>query len=154
MNAIRFLSLTALIGLLAGCGDGGRLGRVSGTVTVDGKPVTQGTIMFVPADGKAAIGAIGPDGRFTLTTYSDGDGALVGPHKVTILSTIVGGSSFAPASIDDEVAMANGAGGNRILVPGKVTWIVPERFSQISTSELTSTVKSGSQTIDFDVPSK
>lgn len=153
MNANRICGLVALCVLLAGCGSGAKLGRVTGTVSVDGKPVTQGTIMFIPADGKAAVGSIGPDGHYTLTTFDDGDGALVGEHRVTILATTVGASSLAPATFEDEIALSTGKGGNRILIPGKVTWIVPERFSHPATTDLTATVNAGRQSIDFNLPS-
>ncbi len=153
MNRIATLSLSLLCVLLPGCGSSG-LGTVSGVVTVDGTPVTQGTIMFIPEHGKAAIGSIGSDGRYTLTTYSADDGALIGPHKVTILSTVVGASSFAPTSIQEEVAQANDPKARRILVRGTVVWIVPERYSQPTTTDLTADVKSGRQTIDFNVQKK
>jgi hypothetical protein len=154
VKAITCCCLTALMALVTGCGNGPKLGRVSGTVTVDGKLVTRGRIMFIPTDGKAAVGEIGPDGKFTLTTYESGDGALIGPHKVTILATTIGPSSFAPASIDEEVVLANSNTSGRILVPGKVGWIVPERYSQLSTTGLTAEVKSGERINDFKVSGK
>jgi hypothetical protein len=40
----------AAITTLSGCGP--TMGTVSGSVTVDGQPVTSGVISFVPADGK------------------------------------------------------------------------------------------------------
>src|SRR4051794_30930832 len=107
-------SLFALCFLLAGCNRETRTGFVSGTVRVDGKPITQGTIMFAPADGKAAVGSIGPDGTYVLTTYQMGDGAAVGSHRVSILATVVGPSSFEPATFEDEQAMANGRPGQKV----------------------------------------
>jgi hypothetical protein len=145
-----FVVLLAVVS--CGCSGGERLGTVTGTVKVNGRIVTQGTIMFIPADGKAAVGAIAKDGTYSLTTYASGDGALVGEHRVTILATLVGAGSMAPASIDDEIAIASGKAGNKLLVPGKVEWIVPERYSQLTQTDLTATVKPGKQTIDFDLP--
>ena len=66
---------------------------VSGTVTCGGRPVTEGVVIFVPkipagADamksGKAATGNINADGTYTLTTYDEGDGALIGDHEVRV----------------------------------------------------------------------
>ena len=34
--------------------------------------------------GRVALGLTDNDGRFTLTTYKDGDGAIVGRHTVTV----------------------------------------------------------------------
>jgi hypothetical protein len=36
--------------------------------------------------GKAAVGRIQPDGTYTLTTFEDADGAIVGEHWVTIVN--------------------------------------------------------------------
>ncbi|QDT93506.1 hypothetical protein [Gimesia algae] len=59
--------------------------RVTGTVAFDGKPLTSGNIMFFPVSGgKHAVGMIGDDGAFHLSTYESGDGAIPGEHKVVI----------------------------------------------------------------------
>jgi hypothetical protein len=151
MTARRLIAAAALVtAVTAGCGGKAQLGQVTGVVTVAGTPVTTGTIMFVPTDGKAAVGSIGPDGRFTLTTHVTGDGALIGPHKVTIHATKVGGGTMVPASFEDELKGTKG----HVLVPGKVEWIVPERYAHLNTSDLTATVNAGPQTIDFNVPAK
>jgi hypothetical protein len=67
---------------------------VRGTVTIDGKPLTSGRVMFVPKgrdgglnSGKPAFGRIQQDGTFVLYTYGDDDGAIVGEHSVTIVSS-------------------------------------------------------------------
>jgi hypothetical protein len=133
----------------AGC-SGAKLGQVSGVVTVDSVPVSTGTIMFVPADGKAAVGSIGAGGRFTLTTFQPDDGALVGSHKVTIHATKVGAGTMVPASFEEEMKGMKG----KVLVPGRVEWIVPEKYSQLATTDLTATVVPGNQTIDIHLQSK
>lgn len=68
-----------------GCGDG-RPARVavSGMVTIDGAPITRGSIKFVPEQGRPSFGQIGPDGHFTLTCYDGKDGALPGKHRVQV----------------------------------------------------------------------
>jgi hypothetical protein len=76
---------------LAGCG-GPQMGAVRGRLTCNGQPVKEANIIFTPVPksetdkepGKAAAGATDADGRFSLTTFHDGDGALVGKHRVTI----------------------------------------------------------------------
>jgi len=42
--------------------------------------------------------------------------------------------------------------GAKILVAGKVTWIVPEKYSRTQTSNLTATVGNRSNEINFDLP--
>ena len=58
---------------------------VKGRVTYRGKPLAKGTITFEPTDGgREARGTIGPDGTFVLTTNQEGDGALIGVHRVAV----------------------------------------------------------------------
>jgi hypothetical protein len=87
-SAARWILLALGLIFLAGsigCGDG-RPTRipVSGTVTIEGAPLTRGSIKFVPAQGRPSFGEIGSDGRFTLTCYDGADGALPGKHRVQI----------------------------------------------------------------------
>jgi len=137
---------------LAGCFSNG-LAKVTGKITVAGKPVTSGQVMFYPAGGPGAYGEIKPDGTYTLTTYKPGDGAWIGAHQVAIQSTSIGPSSvIEPKTIADELS-DNPAAHGKILVPGKVTWTVPEKYSQPHTSPLTADVLKGKvNRIDFDIP--
>ena len=41
--------------------------------------------MFTPAEGRLATGVTDSLGKFTLSTFSPGDGAMPGDHKVTIV---------------------------------------------------------------------
>jgi hypothetical protein len=128
------------------------MGKVKGKVTVGGVPVTSGAILFYPAEGPGAVGDIGPDGTYTLRTHKAGDGAMIGSHKVAIHSTSVGpGSMQEPKSLDDELR-GSPANTGKVLVPGKITWVVPEKYSTPAQSPLTAAVKSGQNTIDFEIP--
>jgi hypothetical protein len=82
-------ALAAAAVLAAGCG-GGSTGAVSGEVTLDGQPLKDGFIRFVPADGKAAA-VDGPiaDGKFRVAAVPVGEvkvevtaQKVVGKHKV------------------------------------------------------------------------
>ena len=57
---------------------------VSGTVTLDGRPLPSGYVVVPAAKGRMASGKIQPDGTFVLTTYDEGDGAQVGTHPVIV----------------------------------------------------------------------
>src|SRR5689334_16609887 len=82
------LPVVLTFAFVAGCGSGRpTVALVRGQVTIDGKPVKAGRVMFYPVEGRAATGPIQPDGNYTLTTYDAGDGALLGSHKVTIQAT-------------------------------------------------------------------
>jgi hypothetical protein len=76
----------------AGCGGGDfKVAKVTGKITVGGKPVTGGDVMFMPLgkdekgqSGKAARSQIRADGGYSLTTYDAFDGAVIGKHQVTL----------------------------------------------------------------------
>lgn len=120
---------------------------VSGRVTCKGQPVTTGRIVFYPAKGRAAMGTIGPDGKYTLTTFSVGDGAILGKQGVTIEST----RSVIPPGPKSYEEEMRGAAPPAAIVP-VVQWLVPEKYSQQSTSPLTAEVQHGPNTIDFELP--
>jgi len=67
-----------------------KLGKVTGKVTYNGKPVTSGHVVFTPAEGKGgetgqtATGEIASDGGYEMTTFNTGDGAILGQHIVTV----------------------------------------------------------------------
>jgi hypothetical protein len=94
-------SFALLIATSAGCSrstssgpasDVRKTAPVQGTVTLNDKPVTGGVVTFSPIAtgagavhaGKAASGEIKEDGTYSLSTYSTGDGAIPGPHKVSV----------------------------------------------------------------------
>lgn len=100
----RVVLLFAAITTLSACGKSDKfpVAQVEGCVKCNGVPVTAGLVVFVPTGGgdeksdetgRSASGIIKPDGTYELTTYTDGDGAIVGPHTVEV---------FAPALVDDD----------------------------------------------------
>jgi hypothetical protein len=81
-----------VVAALPGCGGGDpykvRTVSAAGTVTYQGQPVKKGTILFEPQDekGRSASGTI-EDGKFALTTYREGDGAVAEKHAVAVVAT-------------------------------------------------------------------
>jgi hypothetical protein len=104
--------LAALALVLSGCSDG-RPTRVpvSGRVTIDGQPLTKGYIFLVPEGDRAAQGRIDTDGRFTLGTFDDTDGAVVGKHRVAVIS-------------------------RDVLSPTKIRWLAPQKYVDPRLSDL------------------
>lgn len=98
------IGLVTVAFFLAGCGDGDQFetAPVSGTVTLNGEPVTAGTIMLSPISdgdsqltGKGAAGPVQEDGSFVLTTYEEGDGAILGKHRLAYAAPMT--AQAAPA---------------------------------------------------------
>jgi hypothetical protein len=80
-NATRFVMILVVSAALPGCGDGKPAtdtslteATVTGVVTAKGEPVTEGTIVFNPNNSGRKVplrtAAIGPDGHFTIKTYT------------------------------------------------------------------------------------
>jgi len=99
LSQLRSFTLTKSLGLvaiavaLAGCGEGGdfSVAPVTGVVQCNGQPVPGGLIFFEPKQtgdsavvGKVGLGIIDESGNFTVSTYGDGDGAVVGLHRVKV----------------------------------------------------------------------
>lgn len=82
--------------LIAGCGGGSDqkpTANVKGKITFNGQPVAGGNITFSPVavgkdPGKPGSGTVGVDGSYTLTTYKQNDGAVVGKHRVTFIPPV------------------------------------------------------------------
>src|SRR5688572_16770792 len=80
--------------IIAGCGRGAEMAPVSGRVTMGGEPVRGVFVVFHPqpregsieAPTRAAMAQVDDDGRYSLSTNVEGDGAAVGKHKVSIVA--------------------------------------------------------------------
>jgi hypothetical protein len=113
-----------------GCGGGPVTEPVEGRVTLDGQPLTAGTVTFTPQGGRSATGFIQSDGTFSLSTFADGDGALPGLHKVSI----AGGGTGTPQRPDfDSDAVKAAAAASPI----------PAIYANPDSSGLTFEVKTG-----------
>lgn len=128
----------AFLACTVGCGEHPHLAPVHGTITLDGKPIGPGDILFIPSivdgtKGKTASGSFDTDGQYSLSTYQEGDGALVGDHKVVITPRRVG---VEPGGETATLAK---------LPP------IPPRYGRASQSQLSATVHEKTNTIDFSL---
>lgn len=78
---LRILILVACLLPLAGCGKGVQRQGVSGSVTLDGKPIAKGTILFTPLAGGPSAGGDIVAGRYELTEER---GPGLGKYRVEI----------------------------------------------------------------------
>lgn len=87
-NLQRLLYSAALLfPALLGCGGGGdlpELAEVTGTVQMDGKPLPDATVMFVPADGRPSSATTDSNGNYTLQYNERASGAVPGKSRVMI----------------------------------------------------------------------
>ncbi len=131
------MARTALVGLAlalaaAGCSGGGA-STVSGTVKLDGQPVKQGLIKFIPADGQTPTAdATITDGKYTATVPP-------GDKRVEITASKVVGKQKMYDTPDSPTV-------------DLVEELLPKRYN--TASELTLKVTGGSQTKDFDLQGK
>jgi hypothetical protein len=79
--------------LLAGCGSNSEFptAPVHGRVLCEGQPVPHVMVFFEPLEsgksalvGRAGFAIAKEDGTFVLSSYGDGDGAVIGRHRVRV----------------------------------------------------------------------
>lgn len=97
MSAIPRILFMGLVGLLAyslpGCDGGPRHAKVSGVVTLDGTPYRGAIVSFQPLGtpdepnpGRGSYGHTDAQGRFHLRVDDQIEGAVVGKHRVRIVT--------------------------------------------------------------------
>lgn len=121
---------------LAGCSGSSKTQTVTGTVKLEnGKPLAGGRILFQPMgeSTQPARGTIAADGTFQLGTFSTGDGAVPGVHKVAIYPAV------PEQAVNDPAAVA------------RYMAAVDIRYQNIQTTPLEYTVKSDGSVNHFDI---
>ena len=136
------LCLLLLPALFVGCGESPpEMGEVEGMVRVNGEPYAGLVVRFMPDPGRGielpinAIGRTDDEGKYQLRYHyrdTEGLGAPVGWHRVLIedsaLSRIPQGAPLPPE-------------------------VIPRSYASPNTTPLQKEVKSGHQTIDFNIGS-
>lgn len=133
-----FLVLAPLL-VLSGCGSDGRLG-VQGKVSFQGKPLPDGTILFVPEDssaGGSAAGSVIKDGMYS---FKADQGLLPGKYKVQI-------SSADSSKMVKPDGPPGPESGKKVAMER-----IPEEFNV--SSKLVVEVASGKTSHDFEIPAK
>ncbi len=138
MTRWHFWTGILLTGLCVGCGEVEpfQRGAAEGVVNVDGQPLAEGVILFVPegdTKGRVARGTI-TNGAFKL---SPEEGPSVGKQKVQITSTKKTGKTISAEGIDTE----------------EVIQFLPDQYN--TSTNLTADIKSGTNTLPpFELKSK
>lgn len=122
--------------IISGCSSSDRspLGKVTGTVTYNGVPVEEATIVFHNPDGRPGTGQIVEGQIENVTTYDKlNDGAAVGTLKVTI-HPVIDQESLKP------------------MKPGEVMKLpLPARYSDPQQSGLTAEIEPGTNDLTFEL---
>mgnify|MGYP000291886389 CR=1 FL=1 len=85
------LLFAGILVALTGCGKRGpKLVDVSGTVTLDGQPLGNVIVTFVPVEGGVSSSGVTDEAGHFRLSCSLGRGALVGQHRVYVQSQAAG----------------------------------------------------------------
>jgi hypothetical protein len=114
---LRLQGLLLLLGCAAsGCGNGGPddlpdLAAVTGFITLDGQPLANARVVFLPEKSGGASGAItAEDGSYELKYRSGEPGAALGKHAVQISTDVDGAmtpeAERVPAQFNRETTLS------------------------------------------------
>ena len=132
---IAWLAVGTIATGIVGCAKSSLESEVRGTVTLDGRSIGPGMIVFSPVEpGKPATGSIAQDGGYDLKTSRE-FGLAPGKYRVAVSLREM------PANFDPAAR----------LPPGKL--LIPEKYEESSTSGLEFDVAPGSNTIDIPLVS-
>lgn len=138
MRYFILVSVLCVVPLLSACGSGNKLGReaVTGKVTLNGRPLAEGSIMFEPTSGRGAMGG----GRIENGNYrlSVQGGLPPGEYIVRISAAATGRN--APAATPPGETPGAGADPPEMIPPA---WN--------SQSRHTVEVGDGSNEFNFDI---
>ena len=151
----RLLVGIAALGLIAGCGasEFPDTVKAGGTVTYNGEAVADAVVTFSPTgveNAHAASGTTDSSGKFTMTSFVAGDGAVVGNYAVSISKTEGGtveletgaAATESDEDIDAAYAALDEAGGAEGLAKagGAAKDLLPAKYKSASNSGLTADV--------------
>jgi hypothetical protein len=133
-------SCFAFVLILAGCVNSEKLAIVEGTVTIDGKPLSTGIIVFETTGARPATGQI-KDGK--IVNWENG-GVPLGTHKVSI-TAIEEIATTTPTNPGDV------GSGSLASMSGKS--LIPPRYGDPNKSGLSALIKSGINEVQFQLVS-
>jgi hypothetical protein len=109
MRGCLWVSCLVVAVVAAGCG-GTKTSPVEGVVLLDGKPLADASIQFVPqGTGRDATGQTNQNGEFAMSTFQPRDGVLPGTYKIVITPPLGAVDTTQYGSSDDAMAAASKA---------------------------------------------
>ena len=115
---------------ISGCGDNlPKRVPVSGHVFYNGKPLESGSLFIQSPGQRSSYATLGPGGKFTVTTFTENDGLMLGKHQVAVISK-------------EDVNSKT------------VKWFIPKKYSDIITSGLEIDITGPNNDVKIDVKSE
>lgn len=150
MTSTRMFSIVVsclLASLICGCGSGGgtrpAMGKVKGTVTYKGKPVSGAVVsLFMEGASRGSSGTTDESGNYKLTTFDTNDGAFVGTNKVTVTKPKAAPLGKDPKELTPDDLL-------KITREGKINEMsaisdeLPAKYADVKTSKLQLTIEAG-----------
>lgn len=136
----RVVAVACLLLGLSAVGCGGGLAPVTGKVSYKGKALSGGSIQFLGSDGAAYPAEIGSDGTYSVKVRTGEAKVLVTANNDAAMVEHVTRLSHAGQS---------GKGGS--LGGPRNFSLIPTRYGSWETSGLSRSIKSGKNTLDFDL---
>lgn len=102
---------------------------MSGHVFFDGKPLETGAVGILNEGSRPAFAMLGPGGAFTVSTFGQNDGLMVGKHKVVVTSK-------------EDVSSST------------IKWLIPKKYADFETSGLEIDITGPTSDIKLDLTSE
>ncbi len=149
---MRKLCLVGFFLLIVGCGEGNGTIPVSGIVKMDGQPVVDASVSFIPQSegGQQATGTTDASGKFVLSTVDPRDGAMPGKYKVVIAPNTRVDEAQDGMSADEAMAADAAAAAKKPKAKGSQ---FPEQYTRLDKTPLTQEVPSKGPVL-FELKSK
>ena len=162
----RFVLLFGLVASViaaAGCGGTPTLQTefVEGLVTVDGQPVAEATVTFVPVtegQGASATGMTNAQGIYKLTAAVTGEiaakaeaGTLPGEYHVGVMKNVVEVPMSQEEAEKQGIEYVPPPSG--VLQEPKITFVVPQKYNSPRKSGIQVTVQPGQNNIPIELTS-
>ena len=120
--------------------------KTTGTVTLDGEPVANAALMFIPDSGRPASGNTNTNGDFQVSSFGGNDGLPAGNYRVTATKLILkdkyqerydrrverAAAEAEPGEEPEEVDIEFGENAYRNDLP--------EKYAQLDTTDITVTI--------------
>jgi hypothetical protein len=144
---LRGLACMTIVSLVSiGCGKPSA--EVHGRITVNGTPVTNAVVYFVPTSGPQAQARLEGGGEYTLVTPGKGKGVAPGVYRVFFAPMISEADEAAKESISQQDYLA---GKLPKLSKAPPSTVLPPKFLSSKTSNLSREVRAGANQIDFEL---